>query len=400
MTRALSPPSRGERSSALRIGFLRLTDAAPVIVAHEFGFFAEEGVETELFVEPSWANIADKLAYGFLDAAVIVPPLAFAITLGLRGHREPLIIPYQISRGGNTVTFATALAQEVRARAAADDVSMPQAFGALLKEGAGPIVLGVVHAFSTHNLLLRYWLASAGVIAGHDVKLSVVPPALAVEALQSGRISGFCAGAPWGEIATRSKLGTTVATSKDIWRNGPEKSLAVRQLWAEENPDLLHKALRAVLRASQFCDNPANASYTAALLSRRKYVDADSHAIMASLPGGSVTSRNQSIFFRGATTFPFRSQALWFLQQMERWQLLAPGLDHRELASRIYRPDLYRAAIAPLGLSVPRHDVKQEGGHARHWVLDADPHSIEMEPDSFCDGAVIDFEDGSADVHK
>jgi NitT/TauT family transport system ATP-binding protein/nitrate/nitrite transport system substrate-binding protein len=215
-----------------------------------------------------------------------------------------------------------------------------------------------------------------------------------VEALQGEKIAGFCAGAPWGEIAARSKLGMTVATSRDIWRNAPEKSLAVRQRWADENPELLHGALRALLRASQFCDTPANASYTAALLSRRKYVDADSHAIMASLPGGSVTSRNQSLFFRGATTFPFRSHARWFLQQMERWQLLAPGLDHRELASTIYRPDIYRAAIAPLGLSLPRYDMKQEGGHTRHWVLDADPHPIEMEPDSFCDAAVFDFENG------
>jgi two-component system, oxyanion-binding sensor len=97
----------------LRIGLLRLTDSAPVIVAHEFGFFADEDVEAELVVEPSWANIADKLVFGFLDAAVILPPLVFAIELGRRGAPQPLIIPYTISAGGNTVTLAQPLAQEI-----------------------------------------------------------------------------------------------------------------------------------------------------------------------------------------------------------------------------------------------------------------------------------------------
>jgi len=384
--------ARNTEDAKMRIGLLRLTDAAPVIVAHEFGFFAEEGVETELVIEPSWANIADKLAYGFLDAAVIIPPLAFAVTLGLRGHTQPLVVPYTISRGGNTVTFSNSLAQEIRAHAVAEDISMAQAFAGVIGARQEQLVLAVVHTYSTHNLLLRYWLATAGLARSPKVTLAVVPPALAVDALQAKRIAGFCAGAPWGEIAERARVGLTVATSQDIWRNAPEKSLALRRSWADAQPDTVQGALRAMLRASQFCDNPANASYTAALLSRRRYVSVDSHAIMSSLPGGSVTSRNQSLFFRGATTFPFRSQARWFLQQMERWELLAPGLDHRALAHSVYRPDIYRAAIAPLGMSLPLHDEKREGGHNSPWTLEGHPDPIAMEPDSFCDGAFFDFE--------
>ena len=221
----------------LRIGFLRLTDSAPAIVAQEFGYFAEEGVDAELLEEPSWANIADKLAYGFLDAAVIVPPLAFAIALGSRGISQKLIIPCNISMGGNTITLARDLAMRVRETAAKDRISTPMALAACLAGREQPLALGVVHAFSTHNLLLRYWLATAGLQAGRDVRLSVVPPARAVEALQSGQIAGFCAGAPWGEIAARAGAGTTIATSDDIWRNAPEKAFAVRARWAEENPE-------------------------------------------------------------------------------------------------------------------------------------------------------------------
>src|SRR3954470_23473103 len=128
---SLKVPRSGTK---LRIGFLRLTDSAPVIVAQEFGYFAEEGIDAELFEEPSWANIADKLAYGFLDAAVIVPPLAFAIELGLRGISQKLVIPCNVSLGGNTITLSRELAQRVRDMANKSGHSTAQALAACLKD--------------------------------------------------------------------------------------------------------------------------------------------------------------------------------------------------------------------------------------------------------------------------
>lgn len=376
-----------EQGPKLRIGLLRLTDGAPVVAAHEFGFFADEGVETELTVEPSWANIADKLAFGFLDAAVIVPPLAFAVHLGVRSAAQPIFIPYAISAGGNTITLATALAQETWDRANMDKISTVEALAACLR--ARNAALGVVHAYSTHNLLLRYWLATAGLEAGVDFKLTVVPPARAVEALTTGRIDGFCAGAPWGEVARRAGAGATIAASRDVWRCAPEKALAVTALWAEAQPEALAGALRALARASKFCDDPENAAYTAALMSRRKYVDVDPHAILAGLPGGARPNEG-CIFFRGAATFPWRSHGLWILSQMRRWGLIDEGLDLRELAARVYRPDLYRFALAPIGESIPLHDWKREGAHDEAWSLEAAPASIAMPADRFCDGAVFD----------
>ena len=372
----------------LRIGFLRLTDSAPAIVAQEFGYIAEEGVDAELLEEPSWANIADKLAYGFLDAAVIVPPLVFAIELGLRGISQRLVVPCNISMGGNTITLTRDLAQRVRETAKQRGLPTAQALAACLAGQDQPLPLGVVHAYSTHNLLLRYWLATAGLEAGRDVRLSVVPPARAVEALQSGQIAGFCAGAPWGEIAARSGAGINVASSDDVWRNAPEKAFAVRGSWAEENPQALKGAVRALVRAAQFCDAPENASYTAALLSRQRYLGVDSHAILSSLPGGPISPDNQSRFWRGAATFPWRSHALWFLDQMARWDLI-DAVDNQALAARVYRSDIYRAAVAPLNISVPLADSKSEGAHQAPWLLDALPTAIAMLPDGFCDFAIF-----------
>jgi two-component system, oxyanion-binding sensor len=389
MSELIELSARQSARAKMRIGLLRLTDGAPVIAAHEFGFFADEGLEAELFVEPSWANIADKLAYGFLDAAVIVPPLAFAVQLGLRGTVEPIVVPYAISAGGNTVTLARALAAEVHELAQRRNLSTAEALALCLR--AKDTTLGVVHAYSTHNLLLRYWLATAGVEAGRDFKLAVVPPARVAEALSLGQIAGFCAGAPWGEVARRAGAGTIVAASRDIWQNAPEKALAVRARWAEGHGEPLSGALRALLRAAKFCDDPKNASYTAALLARRKYLDVDSHAILAGLPGSTAPDRG-CVFFRGAATFPWRSHALWFLNEMRRWGLIGESIDLRELASRVYRSDIYRDAIAPMGEPVPASDLKQEGAHGVEWAVDAVPAPIAMPADRFCDGAVFDPE--------
>lgn len=383
--------ARRSTTPKLRIGLLRLTDGAPVIAAHEFGFFADEGLEAELSVEPSWANIADKLTYGFLDAAVIVPPLAFAIQLGIRGVAQPLLIPYTISAGGNTITLANSLAQEVRDRAGTDGLSTVEALAACLR--ARDTTLGVVHAYSTHNLLLRYWLATAGIASGRDVTLAVVPPARAVEALTSGRIAGFCAGAPWGEVARRTGAGTTVATSHDIWKNAPEKAFAVSARWTKDHPEALAGAIRALLRASKFCDNPQNAAYTAALLSRRKYLDVDSHAILTSLPGGTSSGKSPDkgcIFYRGAATFPWQSHGLWLLSQMRRWTMIEDNVVLRALAEQVYRPDIYRAAVASLGEPAPTQNWKREGAHDAAWTADAVPQAIAMPADRFCDGVVFE----------
>lgn len=371
----------------MRIGLLRLSDSAPAIAAHEFGFFADEGVDVDLVMEPSWANIADKLAFGMIDAAVILPPLALAVQLGLRGASQSIIIPCAISTGGNSITLASPLAQETKARSHRENIPIVEALAACLRERDATI--GVVHTYSTHNLLLRYWLATAGIRPGTGVALAVVPPTRAVEALASGQIAGFCAGAPWGEVARRAGVGSTIATSRDVWQNAPEKALAVRARWAEEHPEPLAGVIRALLRAAKFCDDPQNASYVGALLSRRKYLDVDSHHILAGLPGGTEIGAASS-FYQSATTFPWRSHGLWFLNQMRRWDLVDQDLDLPALAIEVYRPDIYRAAVAPLGEPAPALEWKIEGAHDRAWTIDGTTGPVTMQPDLFCDRSQFD----------
>jgi two-component system, oxyanion-binding sensor len=379
----------------LTIGLLKLTDAAPVIMAKELGLFAAEDLAVDLSIEPSWATLADKLAYGFLDAAVLLPPLVLASNMGLREAARPLVVPLNLSLGGNTVTLSRPWSNAIDVPS--DDgtaLGAARAFARCLADrgSARKPVLAVVHAYSSHHLLLRYWLAAGGVDPDRDVSITVIPPARTVEALKAGQIDGFCAGAPWGELAARAGLGANVATSQGIWMNGPEKLFAVPRDWAEHQPEMLLALLRALLRAALYCDAPAHAEAIAATLAQPGYFDIPPDLLRRSLPDSDPPPPRlaRSTFFANAANFPWRSHALWFLAQMARWGLIPDDVDRAAIAASTYRPDLYVEAARTLGLSVPILAEKIEGAHATPWLAAARPTPIAMGPDLFCDGVVFD----------
>lgn len=384
----------------LRIGLLRLTDAASLIIAQELGYFAAEGLEVSLSVEPSWANIADKLAYGLLDGAMMLPPLALALSLGMSGGGgpEPIIVLAGISLCGNTITLATDWAEAVLADAPGRHSVRPameaaRRFADVLRGRRPRPVLGIVHTFSTHNLLLRYWLAAGGIEPDREVDFCVVPPAETVEAMSARRIDGFCAGAPWGEVAARAGLGRAVATSHAIWNHGPEKVFALRRAVADQNPAHVQALLRALLQAASYCDKPEHADAVAAILSKPGYLGVPAEIILTSLPTTGLeppvspsANADAVVFFRNAASFPWRSHARWFLRQMVRWGYLrADG--ELEAASAIYRPELFAVAARSLGLSVPAEETKSEGYHPGRWLLPASPTPIAMGSDKFLDDA-------------
>jgi two-component system, oxyanion-binding sensor len=324
---------------------------------------------------------------------MLLPPLALALALGLTGAGGPeaIIVPAALSLNGNTVTLANDWAAAVLDDAAATTAAQTAGrfHSAMCERGRKP-VLAVVHTYSTHNLLLRYWLAAGGVDPDHDVSFVIVPPAETPDALAAGAIDGFCAGAPWGEVAARAGIGRTVATSHAIWNNGTEKVFAVRRRLAQRQPGRLQAALRALLRAAAYCDNPTNAPAVATLLAQERYLGVPAEVILTSLPGAAArragSAADVSVFFANAANFPWFSHALWFLGQMRRWGYVGADVDC-ESAAAIFRPDLFAAAARALGVSVPERWRKKEGGHAAAWQLPASPAPIPMRPDLFMDGA-------------
>ena len=320
----------------LRIGMLRLTDSAPVVVAKSRGLFHDLDLDPVLSIEPSWSNVADKLTYGLLDAAVMLPPLALAVALGLRGTAAELVVPMGLSQGGNTIVLGGETIKE--------SAGLPPGARLLawLAGQTGRPRIAVVHRFSTHNLLLRYWLALTGVDPDRDIETVVVPPEQVVAALASGQISGFCAGAPWGVAAEQAHAGDVLLGTSDIWPFHPEKCLAVRADWAAANPAALTRLLRALMRAQVICDQAEEADAVVAALADEAGLALPREAARAALPGG---SSGEQIHFHGAgAAFPAPPHAIWFLRQMRRWGWLSEGANLAATAREVYRPDLFSQA--------------------------------------------------------
>ena len=331
-------------SKPIRIGLLRLVDSAPIIVAEANGLFGDQGIDVEISIEPSWSNIADKLTYGVLDAAVMLPPLALAACAGLRGPKARLVVPMSLSQGGNAIVASNQAVTSLTA-----DGSQPRLrlLDWLRPQQVRPR-FAVVHAFSTHNLLLRYWLASGGVDPDRDIETVVIAPENVVDALAAGTITSFCAGAPWGDVAERQGAGRILIGTSVIWPFHPEKCFCVGEAWAGDNPELLHRMLRAVLRAQIRCDSTEEAPAIAALLADPVGLRLPEEACRAALPGGAGAELIR--FHTREAWFPARAHALWFLAQMRRWRWLDESTDVEALAAEVYRPDLLASAVEAEGL--------------------------------------------------
>ena len=352
-------------STPIRVGLLRLVDSAPVLVAEAHGLFREQGIDVRISIEPSWSNIADKLTFGVLDAAIMLPPLALAAAAGLRGPSARLVVPMSLSQGGNAIVVSNQAAESLTQSASGPPVRLRE----WLQAQQTRPVFAVVHAFSTHNLLLRYWLASGGVAPDTDIETVVIPPENVVEVLAGGGISGFCAGAPWGEVAERQQAGRTLIGTSTIWPFHPEKCLCVGETWAEENRAALHHLLRAVLRAQVRCDHPEEAEAIADLLADPAGLGLPREASRAALAGGSGAELIR--FHTREAWFPAHAHALWFLGQMRRWNWLDSGVDLAALARRVYRPDLLSSAVEAEGL-YPAAELPSLEGTAMLPMLDDD----------------------------
>lgn len=328
----------------IRVGLLRLVDSAPVVVAEAKGFFRDQGTNVQIGIEPSWSTIADKLTYGVLDAALMMPPLALAACAGLRGPKARLVVPMSLSQGGNTIVASNEAAASLTENGLQPRMRL---LDWLRPQKVRPR-FAVVHAFSTHNLLLRYWFASGGVDPDRDVEIVVVPPEDVVLALAAGSITGFCAGAPWGDVAERQGAGRILLGTSAIWPFHPEKCLCVGEAWSEANPELLHHLLRAVLRAQIHCDVPEEAPNIATLLADPNGLRLPEDACRAALASGSGVELIR--FHRGEAWFPARAHAAWFLGQMGRWGWLDKRTDADALAAQVYRPDLLASAVEAEGL--------------------------------------------------
>jgi ABC-type nitrate/sulfonate/bicarbonate transport system substrate-binding protein len=362
-------------------GFIPLVDCAPLVIAKELGFDAAQGFSLILHKDVSWANIRDKAEAGVLDCAIMLAPMPLASTLGLGGRAAvPMIAAMATSLNGNAITVSNALYDEMqredRASAEAGGMRAASSLACVVArrrvEGLEPLTLGMVYPFSSHNYDLRYWLAAAGIDPDNDVNLVVVPPPLIAGSLKSGRIDGFCVGEPWNSVAVAEGNGVIVATKSELWAESPEKVLGLRLEFADRHPDLTSSLIRALHLACAWLDEPGNRPAAAAILEDPRYVGIPKNILMRVLaddlkPGsdqGDRATKDAVIFSKHGANFPWVSHATWLLTQMIRWGQVRVPFDIADVARRVYRPDLYRAAVAGLGVEAPKADKKTEGGGA------------------------------------
>lgn len=388
----------------LSIAFLPLTDSAPLIVARERGFAEAEGIALTLVRDTSWATVRDRLVYGQVQCAHMLAPLAVAVTLGLSQAPCAIAAPFKLNDNGNALTLsaelAAALDPDPRNRVE-DPIATAHDFAAAIGLHRRKPVIGIVHRYSSHALMLRYWLAYAGVNPDRDVTLRVLPPSLMVQALRLGEIDGFIAGEPWSSVAVAEGIGEIAAAGVNIWQRGVEKVLATRADWAEANAEQLGRLLRALDRAAAWCDDPANHQDLAALLARPDHVGQPAELILQALAGRMPLMRggdvvdlpNFTVFHRGAANFPWRSQALWIYSQFVRWNLVEPSPEAERAAAGVFRSDLYRSALAGRGVAMPGASMKVEGALASPLAAASHEGSLTLAPDRFFDGRAFDPQD-------
>jgi two-component system, oxyanion-binding sensor len=389
----------------LTIGFLPLVDACLPILAHEQGFAEDEGIAIRLVRDMSWATVQDRLLYGHSDAAHLIAPLAIATTLGRGRPAQPISVPFVLGLNGKAITMRSELADRI---VPPGNLGDPAAAGAALAvaareraEAGNPIRFGVVHRYSSHNYMLRYWLAACGIRPDHDVEVATVAPPFCADALASGEVDAICVGEPWNSVAVDRGAGRIVLFTAQIWRRGVEKVLALREPVLEDRRDDVERLIRAMRRAGAHFVDPANWDENSAILARPDYLDADAGLIRRAISDRLMLARNAEethfadfmFQYREAANFPWVSQAEWLYTQMVRWDGMAFSSADAEKAARVFRPDVYRSALLGTGEPLPGSSSKVEGSLAEPLAVGTQQGNITLEGNNFFDGMMFDPDD-------
>ena len=385
----------------IRIGFLPLVDAALPILARELGFAEAEGIDLTLVKDMSWATVADRLLYGHSDAAHMIAPLAIATTLGLGRPATSVSVPFVLGLNGNAVTLSPVLAAQVTEIGEPGDVTaIGQRLAAVVKASPRKLRFGVVHRYSSHNYMLRYWLTGSGIDPNDDVEIVTVAPPFAADALENGDVDGICVGEPWNSVAVARGVGVIIAVTSQIWLRGVEKVLAMRTERMLAEPETAHALIRALYRAGVAFVDPDKLDQICAILARPAYVDGSAALIRGAISDrllfakGSVPVHIPDFMFqhREAANFPWTSQAAWLYAQMSAaGHVTANPVDYAT-AQNVFRPDIYRAALRPLGVALPGASAKLEGGLADPTGVGTTQGRLILGADRFFDGRQFDPE--------
>ena len=363
------PATASAQGSALettsaKLGFIALTDAAPLFVADEKGFFKKHGMTgVEVLKQSSWGTTRDNLVLGSknngIDGAHILTPMPYLISTGAmtaNNVQVPMVILARLNLAGQCISVGT---EYKDLKVGTSTVEFKKALAAKAAKTGKPVNAAMTFPGGTHDMWMRYWLAAGGIDPTKDISTIVVPPAQMVANMKVGSMDTFCVCEPWNHQLIHQKIGYTANTTGELWHNHPEKAFAMRADYVNANPNATRALLKAVMEAQMYCEEPKNRTEVAEICSRRRWINAPIEDIVDRMKGdfdygtGRVVSNSpeQMRYWKDFASYPFQSHDLWFLTENIRWGYLPPNLDTKSLIAKVNREDLWRRAAKELGVA-------------------------------------------------
>ena len=341
--------------SAMRFGMIALTDCAPIVMAHELGYFKKFGIESTVSKEASWAVIRDKLSLGENHATHMLIGMPLASTMGLAGSPvKPMVIPWLLNRNGQAITLNNKLKQ-----AGVRKPAQIKPLADKAKASGEPLTFAMTFPPGTHAMWIRYWLASGGINPDKDISLITIPPAQMVANMKVDKMDGFCVGEPWNNRAIEDGIGFTAVTTQQLWRDHPEKVCAFTEEFATKNPKTVKAVLKALHLASVDLDKMEHRPKFAEVIARPAYINCPPATILERLMGkyeygdGRVEQDPYYMIFSSRNAnYPHQIYAKWWLTQLRRWGLAKTAPDYTGIPKRVLRPDMYLEAMKELGVAV------------------------------------------------
>jgi nitrate/nitrite transport system substrate-binding protein len=341
--------------TTMRFGIIALTDCAPIVMAHELGYFKQFGIESVISKEASWAVIRDKLTIGENQATHMLIGMPIASTMGLAGSPvKPMVIPWLLNRNGQAITLDNKLK--------AAGVKTPQQLKPLVdkaKASGEPMSFAMTFPPGTHAMWIRYWLASGGINPDKDVNLITIPPPQMVANMKVGKMEGFCVGEPWNNRAIEDGIGFTAITTQKMWKDHPEKVCAFTEEFAAKHPKTVKAVLKALQLASVHLDDMNNRAKAADVIARPAYINCPPAIILERLLGkyeygdGRVEQDpNYMIFNQRNCNYPQPLYGQWWLTQLQRWGFTKGAPDYAGIPKKVLRPDIYLEAMKEMGVKV------------------------------------------------
>lgn len=353
-TNAWAAGSDAPEITEVKVGFIPLTDCAPIVVAAEMGFDKKYGIKITPQKQASWAAVRDKVMNGELHAAHILYGLVYGVQIGIGGQQKDMSVLMSLNNNGQAIT----LANQLKEKGVKDGKSLKR----LLDNENRDYTFAQTFPTGTHAMWLNYWLAANGINPTKDVKTIVVPPPQMVANMRIGNMDGFCVGEPWGAWAIYDKIGYTVTTSQDIWTDHPEKVLGTTAEFVAKNPNTSRAMIAAILEACKYIEAIENRAKVAKLIAGKAYVNTTEEVIEGRFVGDydngigrKWKDPNYMKFYGdGAVNFPYLSDGMWFLTQHKRWGLLKTDPDYLAIATKVNAIKLYTEAAGLVGASIPK----------------------------------------------